>query len=65
MRIVNGKPVRNVRNTFEEQKTRSIRAATTIWAKVDRQAENEGMSANMLVVKAVGEYCDKNSENKE
>lgn len=64
MKIVDGKMVRNKRNTFESAQTKGVRATPQLWGRVKTQAEREELTSNALIVRVLDDYCtEKESEN--
>lgn len=57
MKIVDGKMVRNKRNTFESAQTKGVRATPQLWCRVKTQAEREELTSNALIVRVLDDYC--------
>lgn len=64
MKVVDGKMVRNKRNTFEPAKTKGVRLTVLLWDRIKTQAEREELNTNALITRTMDDYCtEKESEN--
>lgn len=63
MKVINGKMVRNKRNTFEPALVKGVRAPVALWGRMKAQAEREKLTTNALIVRVMDEYCTEKEDD--